>query len=661
MVRAQGFWRGWKSIVAAFGRMSAPPSMRRYAQERRQFASGVWGIPAQTLEERALLVAAAPFKLDGIAFSPYVAAGEDPTTGQSGQATPNELQERLAAIMPYTNWVTVFADQPDFQQVSPLAHSLGLQVAVVANLKGVDAQADQAQINAAVAQAVEGNANLVILGQETLLKGTLTAQQLIDYINAAKSTLSNAGKSTPVATADRWSKLLANTNVMNASDVVLATFDPFREGVAVDNAIAGMRQQLVQLTAAAGRRIWIASTGWPTGGTADPNLPNAIPSAANAAKYLQNVVSLARSEKIPVSVFAAFDEPWRATSGMSYDAFWGLATSQLSVKSENSSIFQGTTATYDWATPPVGVRDLDGPWVTSSGNLAQVMQSGTSLTFVNGGGGTSAGVFENGGGQVTATGWTVTGDLDLTVADTGRILWNNGSTWIRLNAGGQYVGSKGKLTSITQRGFSLLFTNADGATSTGTWVNANTFYADAWQITGTFTRDGTITWSNSNAWRRLSLATEYVNPTGDAVRIIDNSTTALTFVNKLGGTSPGNWINPTQVTATAWNQVGTVANGLIQWSNGTAWKKKLTIEGISNGGTVRIAETHVGLTLTNKQGGQSTARITGANTIFAVQWNVTGTRVNGKIVWSNSTTWNHFDLNALDAVFSDITTYPFGA
>jgi hypothetical protein len=40
---------------------------------------------------------------------------------------------------------------------------------------------------------------------------------------------------------------------------------------------------------------------------------------------------------------------------------------------------------------------------------------------------------------------------------------------------------------------------------------------------------------------------------------------------------------------------------------------------------------------------------------------VTGTQSNGRIQWSNGTVWDNFDFNALDAVFSDIKTFPFGS
>jgi hypothetical protein len=38
---------------------------------------------------------------------------------------------------------------------------------------------------------------------------------------------------------------------------------------------------------------------------------------------------------------------------------------------------------------------------------------------------------------------------------------------------------------------------------------------------------------------------------------------------------------------------------------------------------------------------------------------LTGSRKNGSILWSNGVSWNNFDFNALDALFSMVTAYPF--
>src|SRR4029079_12011422 len=119
--------------------------------------------------------------------------------------------------------------------------------------------------------------------------------------------------------------------------------------------------------------------------------------------------------------------------------------------------------------------------------------------------------------------------------------------------------------------------------------------------------------------------------------------------------------SPTQVRVAAWNVTGTVTNGQIQWSNGTVWNKHLTVIGSSSGqGQVSVLATDQVILLTNRLGGTSRARITAPDTIVAVDWGgVAGTLSDGKILWSNNTGWDNFNRNSLDAVFGDVTTFPF--
>src|SRR5262249_37083994 len=151
---------------------------------------------------------------------------------------------------------------------------------------------------------------------------------------------------------------------------------------------------------------------------------------------------------------------------------------------------------------------------------------------------------------------------------------------------------------------------------------------------------------------KLDLSPNYTNATNDRVQVIQSSfDPSLTFINKVGQTTPGKWISPTQVQATGWNVTGTVLNGQILWSNNTVWNKNLQAFASGGGtGLVSITETNSQITLTNKSGGTSRAQIQANGTLVALDWGgVVGTRSNGKINWSNGTVWDNFDFNALDA------------
>ncbi|MGQ0635934.1 MAG: matrixin family metalloprotease [Planctomycetaceae bacterium] len=298
--------------------------------------------------------------------------------------------------------------------------------------------------------------------------------------------------------------------------------------------------------------------------------------------------------------------------------------------------------------------DISGPWVVN-GALARIDQAGANLTFndQNGVGSTGSYVASN---VITGRGG-LTGTIDTSTADNGRILWSDGVIWLRLSLGGPYYNpTNGKLTSISQNGVNLTFVNAAGATSPGAFVNATTVTAPGFGLTGTI-QTGGILFSNGSFWKKLNLSPTYT-VTGGTTQVIQDGTTNLVFVNKLGGTSNGNWINSTQVTA--FGLTGTVANGTIAWSNGAVWNKNLQIFGTAGGSQVSLLATNSQIIATNRLGQTSRITVTSPGNMTFVDFGVTAQLLNGTLVFSNGGLWNNFDFNALDAVFSDIKTFPFG-
>ena len=65
--------------------------------------------------------------------------------------------------------------------------------------------------------------------QRALLAATCSRPNLIGYIGDVKSRLAAAQVSIPVTTADVYSVLLANPDVVNAVDVVYVNYYPFWE------------------------------------------------------------------------------------------------------------------------------------------------------------------------------------------------------------------------------------------------------------------------------------------------------------------------------------------------------------------------------------------------------------------------------------------------
>jgi Calx-beta domain len=306
---------------------------------------------------------------------------------------------------------------------------------------------------------------------------------------------------------------------------------------------------------------------------------------------------------------------------------------------------------------------------TINGKTAHVQQSGDALTFINENGNSSAGQFLS-PSRVQATGW---GGLSGTL-NNGNIDWANGTTWVKKSTpppaptypdiSGSYT-FNGKGTSVAQNGGLLSFTNENGNSSAGTFINNNTqVQATNWgNLVGTL-NNGNIVWANGSTWVK-GVTPPPPTPTypdisgsytfnGKGTSVAQNGG-LLSFTNENGGKSSGNFINNnTQVQATNWgNLVGTLSNGNIVWANGSTWVKGVapppptpTYPDISGSYTFNGKATHVtqsgsSLTFTNENGGSSAGTFNSDYTqVVATNWGgLVGTLSNGNIVWANGSTW----------------------
>ena len=290
---------------------------------------------------------------------------------------------------------------------------------------------------------------------------------------------------------------------------------------------------------------------------------------------------------------------WTGATGVS-----GSAVNAFTITAFDGSLSSSPPAQVTINVQALGnAFNLSGAWIVnnSSGTtigLGRITQNGASLSFVNTNNVSSSGQYIS-PNQVVAANFdnqsSVTGAIDTSAADQGRIIWSDGTVWLRVSLAGQYAvltpGSNvSTLASISQTGSSLSLVN--GLVSTTASITSATqlqVVASGKKSTATYA-DGKITFSSTGqVWTKLDLPSNYTNQSGAATHVIQNGAT-LTFVDKLGNTSPGYWISPTQVFATAWNESATTAPGKLLWQDGSFWSENLVFNGSNNGaGTTTIS------------------------------------------------------------------------
>jgi exo-beta-1,3-glucanase (GH17 family) len=181
-----------------------------------------------------------------------------------------------------------------------------------------DREHNALELGNAIRIANEGHADIIAVGNEVLLRGDLTEDELLDYIRRAKE----GAPGVDVGYVDAYFEFVDHPRVTDACDVLLANCYPFWEGCPAEHALLYMKDMYNRVQAVAnGKRVIISETGWPNIGTAEGA---AVPSLENAIKYFVDTCRWADSEDIEIFYFSSFDESWKVGAEGDVGAYWGL-------------------------------------------------------------------------------------------------------------------------------------------------------------------------------------------------------------------------------------------------------------------------------------------------------------------------------------------------
>ncbi|MCU0679333.1 MAG: glycosyl hydrolase family 17 protein [Planctomycetes bacterium] len=280
------------------------------------------------------------YVVHGLNFSPYT-GNQDPNLGSV--VSENQIRNRLAVIDGYTDWIRTFGSTQGLEHAARIAKTeFGIGTAIGAWL-GTSRAANDREMANLIAAAKAGFVDLAIVGSETLLRGDLTADELIAYIERFRQEVPNV----PVTTADVYYLLWDNPAVMAACDVTFFNYHPYWEGRDVDQAVAYLHSIYLKLVSlAGGKEVIVSETGWPSGGSANGA---AVPSLGNASFHFLNFVSWARAEGVPYFYFEAFDEPWKAAYEGDVGDKWGVWYGDGALKPGMADVFAGLDTGNNWS------------------------------------------------------------------------------------------------------------------------------------------------------------------------------------------------------------------------------------------------------------------------------------------------------------------------
>ncbi len=280
--------------------------------QRRLSLAGI-NVSSMTADElQQLVLKILQAKIHGLSFSPYT-EGQGPGT-VVGEA---QIRERLAVIEPYVRWIRTFSCTDGHELIPAIARERGLKTLVGVWLDD-DREHNELELENAIRVAREGHVDILGVGNEVLLRGDLSEDELLDYIRRAKEALPGV----EVGYVDAYFEFAAHPRITEACDVVLANCYPFWEGCPAEHALLYMKEMYRTAAAAAnGKRVIVSETGWPNIGTAEGG---AVPSHENAIKYFVDTCQWAEADGIEVFYFSSFDEAWKVDAEGDVGAYWGL-------------------------------------------------------------------------------------------------------------------------------------------------------------------------------------------------------------------------------------------------------------------------------------------------------------------------------------------------
>ncbi len=250
--------------------------------------------------------------MHGLCFSPYE-EGQNP----GDQISEEQIRRRMEIIQPYTKWIRSFSCTEGNEEIPRIAKEFGIKTMVGAWL-GDDPDINKQEVENLIRIANEGYVDIAAVGNEVMLRGDLTEDELLAFIQQVKDNV----KGVPVGYVDAYYEFAERPRITEACEIILANCYPFWEGCSLEYSFLYIKDMYRRaLHAANGKKVVISETGWPSQGS---NLEGAIPSYENFLKYFMNMQKWAAEDDVEILYFSSFDESWKVGAEGDVGAYWGL-------------------------------------------------------------------------------------------------------------------------------------------------------------------------------------------------------------------------------------------------------------------------------------------------------------------------------------------------
>ncbi|OKY75065.1 MAG: beta-(1-3)-glucosyl transferase [Desulfobulbaceae bacterium DB1] len=270
----------------------------------------LWAVTNQPEHEPAW-----PERIQGFSFSPM-------RIGQSAVThilpSVEEIDADLQLLAGKTHAVRSYTTEGTLAEIPRLANKYGLNVTLGAWLDG-DLGKNDKEIRDAIRIARENYQNVVrvVVGNESILRGDLTVDEVSEYLEWARDELN-----VPVSTAEPWHVWIRYPELVEHVDYIAVHMLPYWEGVDLDRAVDYVVDHVNLLkNTFPDKQVIIGEVGWPSNGR---TRISAVASTANQAAFLRRFLERAQQENYTYYIMEAFDQPWKRVSEGSVGAYWGV-------------------------------------------------------------------------------------------------------------------------------------------------------------------------------------------------------------------------------------------------------------------------------------------------------------------------------------------------
>jgi exo-beta-1,3-glucanase (GH17 family)/cellulose synthase/poly-beta-1,6-N-acetylglucosamine synthase-like glycosyltransferase len=250
-----------------------------------------------------------------MAFSPFQ-ADQDPAERTLPSIVQLDADLALLARAAVSS-VRTYSALDDLAEVPAVAAKHNMRVTIGAWIDR-RRQTNEREVAAAIDLSRQhSNVIRVVIGNETVLRGDLTVEEISAYLDRARDAIAQ-----PVSTAEPWHVWMRHPQLADHVDFLGVHLLPYWEGVSIEDSMEFMvsRMELLKRTFP-DKPIVILEVGWPSDGR---TRGSAVASASNEALFLRRFLARARDEGYVYYIMEAFDQPWKAKYEGAVGAYWGV-------------------------------------------------------------------------------------------------------------------------------------------------------------------------------------------------------------------------------------------------------------------------------------------------------------------------------------------------